>query len=70
MPADVITGTIPAHRRPAPRYEALARVLLDSPDPIIAIASLIGDHEGRLDGLAERLRKVEGRLAYQTEDAR
>lgn len=42
-----------------PRYEAMARTLLDSPDPVHAIASLIGDHEARLDILAERVRRVE-----------
>lgn len=42
-----------------PRYEAMARVLLESPDPVQAIASLIGDHEARLDILAERLRRIE-----------
>lgn len=44
-----------------PRYEALAQLLMDAPDPVRAIASLIGDHEARLDALAERLHSVECR---------
>lgn len=45
------------------RYAALAKVLLDAPDPVHAIASLVGDHEGRLDALVARLVHVEAQLA-------
>lgn len=44
------------------RYENLARELMAAPDPVRAIASLIGDHEGRLDALAGRLEYVEAVL--------
>jgi hypothetical protein len=48
------------------RYDRLARTLLESPDPVTALAHLIGDHEGRLDALVRRLDHVE---AVQTRRA-
>lgn len=41
------------------RYEALAKALLASDNPVKAIASELGDHAGRLDALADRLHHVE-----------
>lgn len=49
-------------REPKLRYEALAKALLASDNPTKAIASLIGDHEARLDGLCDRMHSVECRL--------
>ena len=53
-----------------PRYEQLAEVLLSSDNPVKAIASLLGDHEARLDRLVIRVNHLEaklnaGRLARQ-----
>jgi hypothetical protein len=47
------------------RYDKLAEELLASDNPVKAIAHLIGDHEGRLDALADRLAAVEARLEHQ-----
>ena len=47
---------------PKLRYEALAKALLASDNPTKAIASLIGDHEARIDGLCDRLNAVEFRV--------
>lgn len=41
------------------RYERLARTLMEAPDPVRAVASLVGDHEARLDTLADRLHHLE-----------
>jgi hypothetical protein len=46
------------------RYHALAVALLGSPEPVTAIAEMIGDHEGRLDALAERIAAVEASVSY------
>ncbi len=43
----------------AERYEALAKALMDAPDPVYAIASVIGDHEARLQILATRVLSLE-----------
>lgn len=40
------------------RYEKLAEALMGAPDPVRAIASLMGDHEARIDALVERLHSV------------
>lgn len=45
------------------RYDRLARTLLESPEPVSAIAHLLGDHEGRLDALVRRLDHVEAAQA-------
>lgn len=44
-----------------PRYEALAEVLLSSDNPVKAIASLLGDHEARLDRLVIRVNSLEAK---------
>ena len=41
------------------RYEKLAAELMSAPDPLRAIASLIGDHEARLDAAIERIHHLE-----------
>lgn len=46
-----------------PRYDRLAAELLAAPDPVTAIAHLLGDHEARLDGAMERIKHLEARLA-------
>lgn len=43
------------------RYEKLAAELMAVPDPVRAIASLVGDHEARLDRMAERIHHLECR---------
>ena len=44
------------------RYHHLARTLLDAPDPVVAIAHLIGDHEGRLDAVVARVVHLEAEV--------
>jgi hypothetical protein len=46
---------------PEPRYEKLAAALMAAPDPVRAIASLLGDHEARLDGAIDRIIRLEAR---------
>lgn len=41
------------------RYEALALALMEAPDLGRAIASMLGDHEARLDGLVDRVLHLE-----------
>lgn len=43
------------------RHARLAEQLLGAPDPVYAIASLLVDHEARLDALSRRLDAVEAR---------
>jgi hypothetical protein len=45
------------------RYDRLATALLESPDPMRAIASVVGDHEARLDLCLERIKWLEARAA-------
>lgn len=51
-----------AYETVGPRYEALALALMEAPDLGRAIASLLGDHEARLDILGERVRHLECQL--------
>lgn len=44
------------------RYERLAQILLTSDDPVHAIASVVGDHEARLDIAMERIVHLEAVL--------
>lgn len=52
-----------------PRYDRLAAELLAAPDPVTAIAHLLGDHEARLNGAMERIKHLEARLAAVKESA-
>lgn len=43
------------------RYERLASMLLEAPDPVCAIAAELGDQAGRIDALLRRVHALECR---------